>query len=78
MHTLHLTAPSSWASYLVNGDSSGLDPDEIAACDAWLNDSHLPAPVSCEDAGFIWHHDAYKHALGADCQIYTFIIPPAI
>lgn len=29
-------APASWASYLVNGDASGLEDDEQAAADAWL------------------------------------------
>lgn len=30
------TAPAHWASYLVNGDSSGLNPDDIRAADSWL------------------------------------------
>ncbi len=30
-----ITGPSHWASYLVNGDDSGLEPEEKAAADAW-------------------------------------------
>lgn len=70
---VNLTAPSHWASYLINGDASGLEDDEQAQCDAWIESVGLGAPVSCEDAGFIHHHDAYNvMPLGADCQTYTF------
>jgi hypothetical protein len=31
-------APSSWASYLINGDSSGLEAEEIARADAFVRD----------------------------------------
>lgn len=76
--TLHLataTAPSHWASYLVNGDDSGLDPAEKAAADSWIAREGLGLPVSCEDAGFIWRHDAARECpLGADCQEYQFLI----
>lgn len=30
------TAPAHWASYLVNGDASGLGADEQAAADRWV------------------------------------------
>lgn len=67
------TAPSAWASYLINGDDSGLEDGEQAQCDAWLAIIGLGAPVGCDDAGFIHYHDAYGFCpLGADCQTYTF------
>lgn len=28
-----IALPSHWASYLINGDKSGLDPQDIAECD---------------------------------------------
>lgn len=34
--------PSCWASYLINGDASGMDQAEIDACDAWQQE-HKPA-----------------------------------
>jgi len=30
------TAPAHWASYVINGDASGIDDADIAACDAWV------------------------------------------
>lgn len=38
------TAPAEWACALVNGDYSGLDANEAAACRAW-QESILPARV---------------------------------
>lgn len=35
IQTDEATAPAAWASYLVNGDASGLEPDELSAADAW-------------------------------------------
>ena len=72
---VRLTAPSAWASCLINGDASGLDTSESEAIEAWLIREGLDSPVDCEDAGFLWHHDAFKECpLGADCQTYTFIL----
>ena len=72
---VYATAPSCWASYLINGDASGLSVDEIAACDAWIKREDCGLPVDCEDDGFHWHHDASKEMpLGADCQRYAFLV----
>ncbi len=76
-------APSSWASYLVNGDASSfdLDPDEGTAekakADAFA--AYMGGPiVSCEDAGFCWAHDASRFGVkGADCQTYTALVKAA-
>jgi hypothetical protein len=38
------TGPAYWASYLVNGDSSGLEPDELLEADKW-RESILPYHV---------------------------------
>ncbi len=69
------TAPSHWAPYLINGDSSGMEQDDIRQADAfvqWLG----ATPVSCEDAGFLRRHDAYFvcGTLAADCQTYVALI----
>jgi hypothetical protein len=70
-----LVAPSYWASYLINGDSSGLTAVEKLAADDWLKDQALWEfdCVDCQDAGFRWRHDASKFALAGDCQTYTFM-----
>lgn len=68
------TAPSLWASYLLNGDGSGLSDAERAQADAWLAWVDKSAPVSCEPAGFKWRHDASQlGVLGTDCETYTFL-----
>ena len=73
---INATAPSAWASYLINGDSSGIDAQELAMANAWLDRLELPFPVSCEDAGFCWWHDAHVECpLGVYCQEYFFLIP---
>lgn len=70
--TFTRTAPSAWASYLINGDASGISEDDKAAADAFV--AQYGMPVSCEEAGFIHAHDAYHlMPLGADCERYTFI-----
>lgn len=75
LRAVEYTAPSAWASYLINGDDSGLEPDERNACNKWLHAIKKDFPVSCEDAGFIWRHDALEFcAGGADCQTYTFLV----
>jgi hypothetical protein len=73
MNTITLTAPSAWASYLINGDASGIEDAEQAQADAWIEHVGMGSPVGCEDAGFIHHHDARQFAhCAADCQTYTF------
>lgn len=68
-----VTAPAHWASYLINGDASGLETAEVLACDRWLASIGLGAPVSCADAGFCWHHGAQNVApYGAFCATYLF------
>ncbi len=68
------TAPSAWASYLVNNDSSGITPEEKKAADEFVAGIGMGAAVSCEDDGFSWNHDAWHvYPYGADCQKYTFL-----
>lgn len=71
--TYRMTAPSAWASYLLNLDASGMTDDERDAADGWIADHRLGSPVSCQDAGFRWSHDAHQFAPAADCQVYTFL-----
>jgi hypothetical protein len=69
------TAPSAWASYLINGDSSGIDAEDVAAADRFVAEILGAWPVDCEDAGFRWNHDASGiMPLGADCQLYSALI----
>ena len=65
--TRTVTGAAYWASYLINGDSSGLEPAEKALCDAWLARELEPGEdvVSCDDESrFSWSYGLYT---GADC-----------
>lgn len=76
MRVFKLLAPSVWATYLINGDDSGIEPADKDAADAWIRREGLGTPTSCEDAGFGWTHDALiEQPLGADLQEYTFLTP---
>ena len=64
------TAPSYWAPYLINGDPSGLEDDEIAAADAFTDGKLC---IDAEEVGFKSFHDAWAYCpFAADCCEYTF------
>ncbi len=80
--TVHeYTAPAHWACYLINGDCSGMEEEDIVACDSWT--ATLPGSVaSCtseeEEAhpGFLRWHDATDFCpYAADCCLYTVLVP---
>lgn len=70
-----------WASYLINGDDSGLEPHEVALCDAWQDRELADAEsiVSCGDeAYFSWHYDMHTgdcSVRGGDVLEYTVLRP---
>lgn len=76
MRVITGTAPSAWASYLINGDDSGIEPEDKVAADKFVLWAGAGMPVSCDDAGFRWHFDAdiFTEYSGADCQTYTFLV----
>ena len=76
------TAPACWASYLINGDASGIDQEDIDGADAMVGDIGCGSPVSCGDDGEEpWFsskadymtHDADGNALAGDFLTYTFL-----
>ena len=86
-HLETFVLPSVWASYLINGDASGLtdsypvgdggtDVTERDIVDQWLEWSDLSRDgfVDCEHDGFVRVHDAYEFLpYGADCQRFTYV-----
>jgi hypothetical protein len=40
-------APAYWACYLINGDASGMEDDEIAECDRWCESLGEWSIVGC-------------------------------
>ena len=71
------TAPSHWATYFFNDDCSGMDDQDIAAADKFIDWVGMGAPVDCtDDVGFTRWHDAHRFCpLGADCSTYLFFEP---
>lgn len=67
------TAPSHWASFLVNGDASGMESEDLIACMKWLESMAPWYVVGCEDdEHFSKWHDATCFALAATCCTYIF------
>jgi hypothetical protein len=70
LDTVTVTAPSAWASYLINGDDSGISKSERSDADDMVATIGCGAPVDCEDTGFDWCPD---YGEPGDCKMYTFL-----
>jgi hypothetical protein len=64
--------PSSWASYLINGDASGLTAEEVQACDQYLNKNEIAEVIDQPgEAFFSWSYASYGGtAEGGDLAHY--------
>jgi hypothetical protein len=71
-----ITAPTSWAPALINGDRSGYDDHELqqidAACDDMTRRYGNALPVDCQDIGFRWRAGDYGK-LGGEYSEYAII-----
>jgi hypothetical protein len=58
------TGAACWASYLINGDASGLTDEERKQADAWCERELGPsdAIVDCGEAWFTWSYRLYTGA----------------
>ncbi len=65
------TAPSCWASYLINGDASGIDDSDVKEADAFIESVNLGAPVGCSDESEFMSRPDYGDA--GDCLTYSFL-----
>jgi uncharacterized protein DUF6926 len=65
--------PAYWASYLINGDASGLSPAEGRQVDAWLAINDNPNICDCGESYFSRTCDV-PGALAGDVCEYTAII----
>lgn len=70
--TENFVLPAYWASYLFNGDASGLENEETRACDAFLKSHALPDPVEVGESYFSSHCDA-PGQLAGEMALYTFL-----
>jgi hypothetical protein len=66
-------APIYWASYLINGDASGMEDHEIAECDAWSDSLDGWYVVDCtDDQDFgTFYFKVARRWLGCDLATYT-------
>ena len=65
---------AAWASYLINGDDSGISPDERKAADefhGWLAGGYCRADiVDCDSESFFATPDSPYPSLPGDCVEY--------
>ena len=76
MDVIQFTAPACWASYLINGDASGLDDAEKASADRCL-DAMVAKYGSCyvhdaEDLGFRSYADYGMNGLAEDLGFRSY------
>ena len=76
LETMSYTLPMYWASYLINGDASGLEDGEQAVIDAFLEREGNPHFCDCGESYFSWHNDATS--LGGDVCDYTAIVTVSV
>ena len=71
METIEYTLPEFWASYLINGDASGMEDNEQEEIDAFLKSENLGFCLSCSEyPEFNIRNDANN--MGGDCLEYIF------
>lgn len=73
-HTI--TLPTFWASYLINGDASGLSESERLAIEDYLGREEIPrgAFVDVGEARFTWHYQLYGGSCaGGEVSEYTYL-----
>lgn len=83
--TVELIGSAYWASYLFNGDDSGIDERDVALCNAWLEYNGNPIIVGIlededgnwEDMWFSWSygfHTGDTTCTGGDCLTYIALV----
>lgn len=67
--------PAYWASYLINGDDSGISAEDKEQCDQFLKSEELES-WTCADCSQESHfaHSNDATNLGGDVLEYTFIL----
>lgn len=68
--------PAPWASYLMNGDASGLETGERERIDAFLKSEGLSDPVDCESEASFCHSCDAPGELAGDMLLFRFPVAP--
>ena len=64
--------PAPWASYLINGDASGLEAGERERIDAFLAAENLGSPVDCEQEASFSHFCDAPGELAGNMLLFRF------
>ena len=76
MQKIKQELPTYWASYLINGDSSGLENQEEKLIDETLKQLGLTNCVDVlDDSGFRWGISYLPDLLGDNYSTYVFLEP---
>jgi hypothetical protein len=71
-----VTLPAFLASALINGDTSGLESEDLQWIDKAIDYCAPGSIVSCDgEAFFSWHCELPGFTLGADMLEYTVLYP---
>ncbi len=73
--TTEFTAPASWRDYLINGDPTGLSPDDRFKADKWLNWLGRGRPIASREVTSGKNHGHDTRFLGIRstvCCAYSF------
>ena len=73
-HFIDYRLPAPWASYLINGDASGLETGEQERIDAFLKSEGLSAPVDCESEASFCHTCDAPGELAGNMLLFRFPI----
>jgi hypothetical protein len=73
--TIEYTLPEYWASYLINGDASGLEDGEQEEIDAWLAKEGNPNIVDCSEEGYFSRYCDAPGQLAGNMLTYTALVP---
>lgn len=68
---LEYRLPDYLASYLINGDASGLQDDEIDKINQFLEEEGISILEMKDDSSFYWSNDL--DSIGANCSTFTVI-----
>ena len=79
MHeTYTFVLPSYYASYLINGDASSLNDEELEIIREFLLNNNLGSCLDCsEDEWFQWYNDLFPNRkLGCSVMKFSFFVYP--
>ena len=71
----HIDAPIYWASYLINGDASGIEQEEIELADCYFKGFDV-VDVDADSERFTWSYDLYGDSRyrGGTVATYTVFV----